>query len=340
VVDAYVEGATAKTRYKAFLRMLKQVLPQAAEHMTDKKFAHFYDRLPPEKKREIESRRVVQSGVAHSKGSKRRNEQQKWAKEAGNLVDVMDVMYSDDEADDLREEVEATRQQEGDFRARKGARNATARKRPKAAQSGNAPRAPRVPPARAAPTPPTVLSTDDIRLDPDGKLARRVGMTAVLKKPSNSATGMHPAILVLMHPTTNTAERNGAVQISCRAINDYTLQLIWHEQTDRPVTELLPKLQAENDPGHEGPKRAQVFIQQCKSILGAGFSELDCAFDSMKPNEVGELHVNIISPERIITDSRNWAAVACGHDNKSKFFVIPLYETNKVQEIEYGLNVM
>jgi hypothetical protein len=80
VVDAYVEGATAKTRYKAFLRMLKQVLPQAAEHMTDKKFAHFYDRLPLGKKREIESRRVVQSGVAQSKNSKRLNEQQKWAK--------------------------------------------------------------------------------------------------------------------------------------------------------------------------------------------------------------------------------------------------------------------
>jgi hypothetical protein len=185
------------------------------------------------------------------------------------LADVTYIMYSDEEMDDLREEVEAAREREGDFIARKAARNATARKRPKAAQPGNAPRAPRVPPARAAPTPPTVLSTDNIRLDPDGKLSRRVGMTAVLKKPSNSATGMHPAILVLMHPATNTAERNGAVQISCRPINDHTLQLVWHEQTDRPITELLPKLQAENVPEFEGPRRGQGFISQCKSILGA-----------------------------------------------------------------------
>jgi hypothetical protein len=60
----------------------------------------------------------------------------------------------------------------------------------------------------------------------------------------------------------------------------------------------------------------------------------------MKPNEVGELHVNIISPERIIMDTKSWAAVACGRDNKSKFFVIPLYETFKAQELEFGLNVM
>ena len=49
VVDAYVQSFTAKTRYPTFLRMLKQVLPQTVQYMTESKFTHYYERLPPAK---------------------------------------------------------------------------------------------------------------------------------------------------------------------------------------------------------------------------------------------------------------------------------------------------
>jgi hypothetical protein len=79
VVDAYVEGATAKTRYPAFLRMWKQTFPGSVENMTPKKFDHYFERLPPEKKREIQSRRLLKTGVSQNMDSKKRREQQKWA---------------------------------------------------------------------------------------------------------------------------------------------------------------------------------------------------------------------------------------------------------------------
>ena len=182
------------------------------------------------------------------------------------------------------------------------------------------------------------MSTDDVKLDPDSKLARRPGFSAVLKKLSKTNTGTHPAILVMMHPTTNTVVKNGAVQIACRPISDDVLQLVWHEMSDRPVTELLPKLKAENADGFAEPKNAHHFMAQSRSILGAGFSEVDSAFGTMRADEVGELHVNLISPERIPKDTRDWAVMSCGHDNGSTFFIIPLYETNQ-PELESGLEV-
>jgi hypothetical protein len=253
----------------------------------------------------------------------------------------MEELYDDyDDVGELGREVDSVREREGNFRAGKAARNqAGNRKRP----SRSPKRPASVPPARAAlvpPPAPPVMSPDDLYLDASGRLSRRVGLVAALKKPSNSATGMHAAVLVIMHGTNTTAVVDGAVQMSCRAMNNTTLQVIWHERTDRPMTELLPRLQEENGPGFEGRKYAQQFMTQCKTVIGSGFSELDSVFDTMKPNAVSDLYVNLISPEPIDTDPQHWACVACGLGNRSKMFVIPLTDVVKAQELEFGLNAV